>query len=54
MGEQGLALTTEASDVSGTPVPDEVLMDLAIREGGSRSGLDVSRTAHGAISVLLS
>ena len=30
MGEQGLALTTTASDVSGTLVPDKVLMDLDI------------------------
>ena len=32
-GEQGLTLTTEASDVSGTLVPGEVLMDLDIPEG---------------------
>ena len=32
-GEQGFALTTEASDVSGTLVLDEVLMDLDIPEG---------------------
>ena len=53
MGEQGLTLATEASVASGAPVPDGTLMDLAIPEG-IRSGLDIGKVAHGAVSVLLS
>ena len=33
MGEQVLALTTEALDVSGALVPDKALVDLDIPEG---------------------
>ena len=38
-GEQGLALATEASDISGALVPGEALMDLDIPEGDPDQGL---------------